>query len=200
MWHTTWRLKLRANGRFSGTHNWHQKAFTSASSTKMSTHHYVSLTSTLVWEIWPQYIMDHTTLIVSFACLICTCATMNTSTLSLQTLTTSTTQLPTTSTTLQSPTTNPQTTTLPPPTTPTSTDLPVANSTTKDYSDIISDEIEKLQSSGYLFFPHIYRAFLDAGRRPLFYNSSEDCSRNLESYYNAFVDRDGWAWNSKFFL
>ncbi|XP_059169777.1 uncharacterized protein LOC131951395, partial [Physella acuta] len=126
--------------------------------------------------------MDYTTLLISFSCLLNTCSTQTTST------------SPPLSTTLQTPTTNPQTSTPPPPTTHSTTDLPVAN-TTSDYSDIISDEIEKLQSSGYLFFPHIYRAFLDAGRRPLFYNSSEDCSRNLETYYNAFIDRKGWAWN-----
>ncbi|KAH9507905.1 hypothetical protein Btru_053177 [Bulinus truncatus] len=60
---------------------------------------------------------------------------------------------------------------------------------------IINDELEKLEKSGYLLFPHIYRAFILAGKSPWEFTISSKCGDQLTSYYNGLNLRQAWAWN-----
>jgi hypothetical protein len=58
----------------------------------------------------------------------------------------------------------------------------------------LKDQIDSLTKARYLLFPHIYRAFIDAGRAPKAYNVSEGCQKDLTKYYWALNQQKAWAW------
>ncbi|XP_055881459.1 uncharacterized protein LOC106079467 isoform X2 [Biomphalaria glabrata] len=68
-------------------------------------------------------------------------------------------------------------------------------SSRNESNNIINEELEKLEHSGYLFFPHIYRAFIRAGKSPEDFNISAACSHNLANYYKGLYLKKAWAWN-----
>lgn len=58
----------------------------------------------------------------------------------------------------------------------------------------IQTQIDAQTKARYLLFPHIYRAFIDAGRTPLIYNVSAGCQKDLSRYYWALNKQKAWAW------
>ncbi|KAI8764132.1 hypothetical protein BgiBS90_030370 [Biomphalaria glabrata] len=70
-------------------------------------------------------------------------------------------------------------------------------SSRNESNNIINEELEKLEHSGYLFFPHIYRAFIRAGKSPEDFNISAACSHNLANYYKGLYLKKAWAWNKQ---
>ena len=63
----------------------------------------------------------------------------------------------------------------------------------RNYSDV-REQLDALSRARYLLFPHIYRAFIDAGRSPSRYNVSNVCQGDLRRYYTALNQKKAWAW------
>ena len=62
----------------------------------------------------------------------------------------------------------------------------------------MQEQIDALTKARYLLFPHIYRAFIDAGRSPSHYNVSSGCQGDLTRYYSALNMRKAWAWRCEY--
>lgn len=55
-----------------------------------------------------------------------------------------------------------------------------------------------LLEAPYLMFPHIYRAFIHAGRNPGQYNVTVECQGDLILYFKGLNKKKGWAWRCKY--
>lgn len=62
----------------------------------------------------------------------------------------------------------------------------------------VQEQIDALTKARYLLFPHIYRAFIDAGRSPSDYNVSSGCQGDLTRYYWALSQEKAWAWRREY--
>nr|KAG5696047.1 hypothetical protein BaRGS_017159 [Batillaria attramentaria] len=60
--------------------------------------------------------------------------------------------------------------------------------------DDLQKQIDDLAKARYLIFPHIYRAFIDAGKSPGHYNITSGCQSDLIRYYHGLNHNEGWAW------
>lgn len=63
----------------------------------------------------------------------------------------------------------------------------------------LQQQIERLRKTGYLLFPHVFRAFIDVGNHPDAYNVSTACQQDLKRYLWGLNNYEDWAWRCEYY-